>query len=303
MAHDQRRGIWFAIGCYIAWGLLPLYWKALHSVPAADILANRMVWSLVFVVILLAIGKNWRWVGRAVHDKHIMLTFTGTALLLSANWYVYIWAVNAGFVVESSLGYFINPLVSVLLGVIFLHERLRPWQWASIGIAAAGVLFLAFSYGHLPWIALTLAFTFAFYGLLKKRARLPALEGMALETGIMFLPALAFLIFHESSGAGAIGHEAWLINLLLIGTGVITVIPLIWFAEAARRIPLSMLGILQYISPTLQFTLGVTVFHEAFDLSKLVGFGIIWGALLLYWAEGMAHRNRLDALPPATVTR
>jgi len=181
MTHDQRRGTWYALGCYVAWGLLPLYWRALHSLPAIDILANRMVWSLVFVVILLTIRQNWQWIGRAVRDKHTLLTFTGSALLLTANWYVYIWAVNAGFVVESSLGYFINPLVSVLLGVIFLRERLRLWQWASIAIAGAGVLFLAFTYGHLPWIALTLAFTFAFYGLLKKPARLPALEGMSFE--------------------------------------------------------------------------------------------------------------------------
>ena len=295
MDHSQRRGMWLAIGCYMAWGLLPLYWRALHSVPAADILANRMVWSFVFVLILLTVRRNWHWIRRAVHSKRILLTFTATALLLSANWYVYIWAVNAGFVVESSLGYFINPLVSVLLGVLFLHERLRPWQWASIGVAAAGVLFLTLSYGQLPWIALTLAFTFAFYGLLKKQARMPALEGMALETGIMFLPAIAFLFFHESTGVGTIGHEAWLTNLLLVGTGVVTVIPLIWFAEAAQIIPLSMLGILQYISPTLQFTIGIAIFHEAFSGSKLIGFGIIWAALLLYWAEGIVNRNRVAA--------
>ena len=299
MTHDQKRGIWFALGCYVAWGLLPLYWKALHGIPPIDILANRMVWSLVFVVILLTIRQNWKWVGPAMHNRHAVLTFTGTALLLSVNWYVYIWAVNSGYVVESSLGYFINPLVSVLLGVIFLHERLRSGQWVSIGVAAAGVLFLTFSYGRPPWIALTLAGTFGFYGLLKKRARMPALEGMAMETGIMFLPALAFMLFHESAGAGTVGHESWLTNVLLIGTGVVTVIPLIWFADAARLIPLSMLGVLQYVSPTLQFILGLTVFREPFDLSKLIGFGIIWAALLLYWGEGMVHRSRVNALPPA----
>lgn len=295
MSEQQRRGVVYAVGCYVIWGLLPLFLKTLQDVPAIDILANRMVWSLGFVLLLLVARRKWRWIGPALHSRHVVLTYVSAALLLSFNWYVYIWSIHHGFVVESSLGYFITPLANVLLGVLFLHERLRPWQWASVGLAAAGVLYLTVGYGRPPWIALALAASFGFYGLVKKQAPLEALRGLVLETSLMFLPALAFLLWRSATGAGSFGAMGLTTSLLLMSTGVITIFPLLWFASAARLIPLSMMGVLQYISPTLTFILGLTVYHEPFTVTKLVGFIIIWAALALYWAEGANRRNRLAA--------
>jgi len=288
----MNRGVVYGVSAYAMWGVLPIYWKALHSVPAIQILAYRMVWSLLFCLLILVATRNWSWLSVALRDRRTALTFLGAAALLSVNWFTYIWAINAGFIVESSLGYFINPLVSVLIGVIVLHERLRPWQWAAIGLAFAGVLYLTVAYGALPWIALTLAFTFAFYGLLKKQVRVGAVESMAAETAIMSIPALLFLLWLASQGRGALGHDGAAINALLIGAGAATAIPLIFFAAAAQRIPLSLVGILQYIAPTLQFLIGVFVYHEAFGRTRLIGFSIIWAALLIYTVEGL-HQRRL----------
>ena len=287
MAGEERRGVWLAVGAYIMWGLLPIYWKALHNVPAAAILANRIVWSAVFVTVLLSVQRHWGWLPAALRSRRTVLTYVGAGVLLSINWYIYIWAVNAGFLVDSSLGYFITPLINVLLGVLVFRERLRMTQWVAVGLATAGVLYITFTYGQLPWIGLSLALTFGVYGLVKKRARLPSLEGMALETGAILLPALAFLVYEETAGAGVLGHVDWWTTLLLIGTGVITVIPLLWFADAAQRIPLSMLGLIQYIAPTLMFLIGLLAYHEAFDMHKLVGFILIWAALVVYWTTSM----------------
>ncbi len=298
MATEERRGVWFAIGAYSVWGLLPIYWKALHSVSAAGILANRIVWSAVFVVLLLGLQRNWGWLRPALRSRRIVFTYVGAAILLSINWYIYIWAVNAGYLVDSSLGYFITPLANVLMGVLFFRERLNQGQLVAVGLAAAGVLYITMSYGQLPWIGLSLAFTFGFYGLIKKQARLPSLEGLALETGVMVLPALVFLVFQEMTGAGALGHTDWLTTLLLAGTGVITIIPLLWFSNAAQRIPLSMMGVIQYISPTFMFLLGLIVFHEEFNVHKLAGFVLIWSALLVYWATSMRAAKTRPPAPP-----
>jgi chloramphenicol-sensitive protein RarD len=283
MSGEDRRGIWLAFGAYTVWGLLPVYWKALHAVPAGTILANRIVWSVVFVAVLLTLRRNWGWLPAALRSRRTVLTYVGAGVLLSINWYIYIWAVNAGFLVDSSLGYFITPLVNVLLGVLVFHERLRPPQWAAVGLAAAGVLYITATYGQLPWIGLSLALTFGMYGLVKKQARLPSLQGMALETAAIVLPALGFLVYQEATGAGVLGHVDWWTTLLLAGTGVITVIPLLWFADAAQRIPLSTMGVIQYVSPTLMFLLGLLVFQETFNVHKLIGFLLIWSALAVYW--------------------
>jgi chloramphenicol-sensitive protein RarD len=213
--------------------------------------------------------------------------------MLAFNWFTYVWAVNAGRIVDASLGYFINPLFSVLLGVLFLRERLRLWQWVAIGIATGGVIFLTLGYGAFPWIAFALAISFGFYGLLRKTAALGALEGLWLETAIMFLPTLAYLVYVELMGTAFFGHAGAVTNTLLAFTGVVTALPLIWFAYGARRVTLATVGILQYIAPTLQFLLGVLVYGEDFTDTRVIGFSVIWTALLIYSFEGIvAGRKR-----------
>ncbi len=292
----MNRGILYGIAAYTLWGFLPLYWKALQDVPAGEILANRIVWSFVFVVLLLTYKRNWRWLAPALKQRRIIVTFTATGLLLAINWFIYIWAVNAGYVIETSLGYFINPLVNVLLGVVFLRERLRRGQMAALALAVAGVVYLTLSYGAFPWIALTLAFTFSIYGLLRKTAPLAATEGVTLETAVLFLPAAATMLYLTRIGSGSFGQGDPQTTLLLLGVGVITAVPLLFFGAAARRITLTNLGLLQYIAPTLQFLLGVYVFGEAFGKEQLVGFGLIWMALIIYSFESIwvSHRKGPD---------
>lgn len=287
----MNRGLVYALVAYGMWGVLPIYWKALHTVSAAAILSHRMVWSLVVVVGILAVRQEWGWVRRV--DRKAVLTFIAVALLLIANWYTYIWAVNAGFIVESSLGYFINPLVNVLLGGIFLGERLRPIQKISIAIAFSGVVYLTISYGSLPWVALTLAFSFGFYGLLKKTAGLNALEGMGLEMIILSVPALAWLLFSGDPASPSLLTADWHITALLLGTGLVTAIPLLAFAAAARRLTLTTLGLMQYLAPSLQFLIGIFLYGEAFTPQRAVGFALIWTALALYSGETiLRHRQR-----------
>lgn len=289
----MNRGLFYAVAVYGLWGLLPVYWKALHSVPATQIVAHRMVWSMVFVGALLVFKGHWRWLPQVLKQPRTLLLVLAAGCILAVNWLTYVWAVNAGYVIETSLGYFINPLFSVLLAVLFLRERLRAAQWLAIGLALLGVLYLTLAYGSFPWIALTLAFSFGLYGLLKKTTALPALEGLSLETALLFVPALAYLLLQEAQGQGAFGHTGGSISLLLMLTGVATGVPLLLFAAAARRIPLSMVGILQYIAPTMQFLLGVFLYHEPFTRSRLVGFSLIWAALLIYSMDGLrVYRRR-----------
>lgn len=287
----MNKGILAGIGSYILWGLFPIYWKLLEGVPAIEILANRMVWSFVFVAVVLTLQKDWQWLKAASHNRKTLLTYTLAAILLSINWFTYIWAVNAGYVVEASLGYFINPLVNILLGVIFLGERLRLGQVVAVILAGLGVVYLTVSYGSLPWISLILAFTFGMYGLIKKTARLESMHGFSLETMVLFVPALVYLCYREVSGIGALVHQGTMVTVLLILAGPVTSIPLLLFGYSARRIPLSMLGFIQYIAPTLQFLLGVLVYSEPFPPTRLVGFSIIWTALLIYSLEGVFYNR------------
>jgi chloramphenicol-sensitive protein RarD len=280
------------------WGLFPLYWKTLQHVPALEILSHRMTWSLGFVLLLLLLRRRWDWLKTAVHTPRTLLLFFASATLLSVNWFVYIWGVNAGFIVETSLGYFINPLVSVLMGVVFLGERLRRWQWLAIGLAAAGVIYLTIQYGALPWISLTLASSFALYGLIRKTAPLGSLEGLSLETALMFFPALGYLIYLEVVGTAAFGHVNGLTTWLLGFAGVATAVPLLFFAAGARLIKLATIGILQYIAPTLQFLIGVFIYHEPFTLDRLVGFSFIWLALVIYSGENILFSRRHPRLYP-----
>ncbi len=293
----MNRGVLYGIGAYTLWGLLPIYWKALQGVGASEILAHRMIWSLFFVIAVLAVQRNWGWIKPTLHNRRTLLIYTGTACILAMNWFTYIWAVNAGFIVETSLGYFINPLVNVLLGVLFLQERLRRGQLAAILIAVAGVVYLTLSYGAIPWIALTLAFTFAFYGLIRKLGPLASSEGLAVETAVLFLPAAAYLLLLQGNGAAAFANANLQTTLLLAGAGVATGLPLLLFGAAARRISLTNLGLLQYIAPTLQFLLGVLVYGEAFTRAGMVGFSLVWLALIIYISESMLHNHRKISPP------
>jgi len=293
----NRRGIFFGFCAYALWGFFPLYWKQLSIVPAPQLLAHRIGWSFLLMIGIILVSRQWAAFRAALSGRTLRL-YSAAAVLIAINWLTYVWAVNANFVVETSLGYFINPLLSVLMGVLILHERLRPAQWVPISLAAAGVGFLTVVYGRLPWIALLLALSFGFYGLLKKIAPLGSLFGLTLETGILFLPAAAFLGWVEANGSGAFGHAGWTVSLLLFGAGATTTIPLLLFASAAKRIPLSLLGILQYVAPTIQFLLGVLVYREPFDGLRLVGFSIVWLALILYVVEGyLQHRVGQPPVP------
>jgi|WetSurMetagenome_2_1015567.scaffolds.fasta_scaffold330196_1 chloramphenicol-sensitive protein RarD len=288
----MKKGIWLAVAAYVLWGIFPIYWKILHQVPAIQLISHRITWSFVFLTIIITITRQWKSLREAAGNRRIILIYLVSAILLSINWLTYVWAINAGFIVETSLGYFINPLLSVLLGVIFLHERLRPLQYVPIGLAGVGVVYVAYSYGQFPWIALTLAVSFGLYGLVKKMAPLGSLHGLTLETGLLFIPAGVFLVVMDRLGQGAFLHSGTRLDLLMAGAGVVTTVPLLLFASAAQRIPLSMMGVLQYINPTMAFLLGVFIYHEEFNQAHLIGFGIVWLALILFWGEGMWVRRK-----------
>ncbi len=292
----MNKGVLYGILAYLCWGFFPLYFKLLQNVPAIQILAHRIFWSFILLVILAVARREVYALRVSIHGARLVGLYLLAACLLAVNWLIYIWGVNAGYILEASLGYFINPLLSVLLGVIFLHERLRPLQWVPLGLAALGVIYLTISYGRLPWIALSLAFSFGLYGLVKKTAPLNSFYGLTLETGLLFLPAAGLLLAAELQGVGALGHVDGFTNLVLISAGVVTAVPLLMFGSAARSIPLSTLGVLQYITPTGQFLIGVLVYHEAFTPARLIGFGLIWLALILFWSEGaLAQRKRAAA--------
>ena len=293
----DKRDIGCAIGAYACWGLIPIYWRWLRHVSATELIAHRIGWSfLLLLAVMLSMGQ-WPILRTAVRQTRVLALYALAAILLSVNWLTYIWAVNAGFIVEASLGYFVNPLLSVLLGVAFFRERLRSLQWVAVGLMACGVLYLTIAVGHPPWIALTLATSFALYGLIKKLAPLSSLPGLTLETGLLLLPALVYLLAIECRGRGAFLHTGVVADGLMVGAGVVTTIPLLLFTVAARRIPLSLLGILQYISPTLQLLVGVLVFQETFTRVRLLGFGLIWLALLVFTVESALARRAAAPAP------
>jgi chloramphenicol-sensitive protein RarD len=288
----KNKGVLYAIGAHMVWGVIPVYFKALHAVPSLQILFHRVAWSFVTLAVVLWLRREWAPFKAATGSWKVVGIYGLAAVLLAINWLVYVWSVNAGHVVDASLGYFINPLVSVALGVLLLREKLRPMQWLPVGLAAAGVLYLTVQFGALPWIALVLAFSFGFYGLLKKVAPLGALHGLSLETALLFLPAVGYLAVLEVQGRGAFGHVDWFTSLLLVLVGIVTVLPLLLFAGAVRSIPLSLAGLVQFVAPTGQFLLGVLLYGEPFDHTRLIGFGIIWIALLIFTLEGFAERRR-----------
>ncbi len=289
---DKYGGVLAAVGAYLLWGILPAYWKLLQGVPAYEILCHRMVWSLVLTLALVVLLGRREVFRQAVRERKNLMTFTATAVLLAVNWLLYIWAVNAGFIVEASLGYFINPLISVLFGMIFFGEKMRPLQGLAICLAVLGVLYLTVYYGQFPWIALVLAVTFAIYGLLHKKSRLGALDGLCLETAVFFVPSVFFLAGLEYLQVGSFGHIGPAGSWLLAGAGIITTVPLLLFGYAAHRIPLSSLGLLQYLAPSINLILGVYVYGEDFSRERMVGFLLIWLALALYMGENILRRVR-----------
>jgi chloramphenicol-sensitive protein RarD len=285
---DRRRGISMGVAAYLLWGFLPLYWPLLRPTGAPEILAHRIAWSLVLAVALLAQRRELAQATRIGSRRLGLLALA--AMLVATNWGLYIWAVNAHHVVETSLGYFINPIVTVLLGVLVLAERLRRAQWVAVLVATIAVVVLAVDYGQPPFIALALAVSFAFYALVKKRAAVPSVQALAIETAVLAPPAIAYLILLEARGLGAFGHRA---TALLVSTGPVTAIPLLLFAGAANRVPLTTIGSLQYIAPLLQFTLGVFVFHEPMPGSRWFGFVLVWLALgILVWDGAMRRGAR-----------
>ncbi len=287
----MNKGIAYAISAYGIWGLLPVYLKWLHTVSALQVISHRILWSCLLLGGVILLSRQWNAFRSAALTPRILRVYGFAALLIAINWLTYVWAVDAGRIVEVSLGYFINPIISVVMGVVFLRERLRPWQWLPVGMVVIGVLYLTISYGSLPWLALVLAFSFGTYGLIKKTAPLGALYGLTLETGLLLLPALAYLLYADAVGNGAFLHASISTDSLLVGAGPVTAIPLLLFAAATQRIPLTLVGILQYIAPTLQFLLGVLVYHEPFAHDQLIGYGLVWTALLIFAAEGLhAHR-------------
>lgn len=294
----MNKGILNGLAAYTLWGFFPIYWKLLQNVPALQVIGHRIAWSFVLLIAVILLTRQWQNFYSVVQSPKTLALYSIAAVLLSVNWLIYVWGVNAGFIVETSLGYFINPLISVLLGVIFLRERLRVMQWVPVALAAAGVLYLTLAYGRLPAIALSLAFSFGIYGLVKKLAPLGSLYGLTLETALVFPLALFYLAFVDFRGTGSFLHEGALTDLLLVGTGAVTSIPLLMFASAARQIPLTMIGVLQYIAPTIQFLIGVFLYHEPFDRSRLIGFGLVWIALIVFWVENyLARRVPVPPIP------
>lgn len=297
---STRRGLIGGILAYGIWGVFPLYWPLLEPAGAMEILASRMLWSLVTVVLVLAAQRHWGRLRRLRGEPRALWLLLGASALISVNWGTYIWAVNAGHVIDASLGYFLNPLVTVVFGVAVLHERLRPAQWAAVGIGAAAMLELAFGAGHLPWIALVLACSFGTYGLLKKLAAVAPLESMAVESGFQFLPALGYLVYLQADGTAAYGHAAWHVTALLTFAGVVTLIPLLLFADATNRLPLSTIGLLQFLAPVLQLLCGVVVMHETVPGTEWIGFAIVWLALVLLTADGLRQARTSATTSAAT---
>ncbi|MBT4518949.1 MAG: EamA family transporter RarD [Halieaceae bacterium] len=290
----MSRGVAATVGCYILWGLLPIFWKMIQDIPAFEVLCHRMVWSIVVLLILLTWRAQWRWIADIGNNPRGLILYLLAALFIAVNWYTYIWAVAAGFIVETSLGYFINPLITVLLGMIFLQERLRLWQWVALGVAACGCLHLTFNYGSFPWIALVLAFSFGFYGLLKKMGTLASLEGLSVETAILLIPALIYLTTLELQGGGSFVNGPATDRLLLATTGIITAVPMLLFAYGARRVSMVTLGLLQYIAPSIQLCIGVFIYREPFPIDRMIGFVLIWTAVSIFAVDSMIRLRNVS---------
>lgn len=292
----ERRGFLFGAAAYLLWGAFPLYWPLLEPAGAVEILAHRVAWSVITMAVVLLLARRLPQLRRIVGDPRARVLLAVAAVLIALNWGTYIWGVNNHRVVETALGYFINPLVTVVMGVVFLDERLRRWQWIAVAVATVAVVGLAVEYGHPPWVALALAFSFGSYGLLKKKAGVEAIESLTFETIVLAPLALAYLLWLGAQGQGHFTTEGPGHAVLLMTTGIVTAVPLLCFGAAAIRVPMTTLGLLQYVTPILQFLLGITVRHEQMSTMKWLGFALVWVALAVFTIEATRHRQRQMAL-------
>jgi chloramphenicol-sensitive protein RarD len=281
-------GILSTAAAFTMWGIFPLYLRLFQNIPALEILSHRVIWSILLVLVILAVRKQWSWLSKIAQQPRIALVFVASAAFLATNWVVYVWAVGEQRIIDASLGYFITPLFNILFGIM-LGERLRNAQWLAIAFAASGVIWLTLGVGQLPWIGLTIAVTFSLYGLLRKTAPLGPLEGLAVETLVMLPLAALFLLLPNSGSSHSFTAGDPVLSALLFAAGPITAVPLLLFAFGARRIPMSMLGLLQYIGPSIQLLLGIWLFHEPFGGNRLIGFALIWVGLLVYSVQGLWH--------------
>jgi chloramphenicol-sensitive protein RarD len=302
-----RRGYAYALGAYLCWGFFPIYFKALRPATPVEILAHRVIWSAIFVALILTVVKRWRSVAALLRRPRTLAGISLAAALIAVNWAVYIYGVNSGHVIETSLGYFINPLVSVLFGLLVFGERLRTWQWVALAIGAVAVLVLTVDYGRLPWIALTLAVTFGSYGLIKKRLGVPPADGLFVESTVLALPALGYMAWLTEHGRSTFVELSAGHAILLAVSGVLTAVPLLLFAGAANRIPLTSIGVLQYVTPILQLLCGVVLYHEPMPPAQLLGFGLVWLALIVFTWDALRHGRRtartarVEAVAPEAV--
>ena len=292
MVVETRRGFLLGAAAYGMWGLFPLYWPLLEPAGAVEILAHRVFWSLAVMLLLVVVLVRVPRLRAVVSDPRAFGILALAAVVIAVNWGTYIWGVNNGHVVETSLGYVINPLVTVLMGVVILGEQLRRLQWAALGIAAVAVVGLTVEYGRPPWVALTLAFSFAMYGLAKKKANVGAVESLTVETLVLAPVAAGYILWMAGQGISTFGTEGYAHAVLLVATGVVTAVPLICFGAAATRVSMTTIGLLQYLAPTIQFALGVLLFREDMPVMRWVGFGLVWVALVIFTYEAVTHRRR-----------
>lgn len=296
MPKETRLGAAYALGAFVFWGLNPLYFKAVDSIPIFEVLAHRVLWSVIFLALILTFAGRWRVLYQALRAPKTICMLLLSTLFISVNWFFFIWAVAENRVLETSLGYYINPLVNVLLGMLFLRERLSRWQGAAVGLAAIGVLNLAIQSGSMPWVSLLLAFTFGIYGLLRKTIKVESVDGLFVETAMVLPLALGYLIYQGASGQGSLGSVDLQTDLLLVAAGLVTAMPLIWFTSGARRLNYSTIGLFQYLAPSIHFLLAVLVFGEAFTGAHVVTFTCIWMALAIYSAQSwMIARRRASS--------
>ena len=287
----QLKAAWYVGLAYAVWGFFPIYWKALSGISALELISHRIVWSFVLLAVMIARSDEFKVLRQALRSPRIVGIYSVAAIAIATNWLIFVWAVGISQIVQISLGYFINPLLSVVLGMVVFHEQLRTLQWVSVALAGLGVAYLTMSVGSVPWIALSLATTFAIYSLMKKVSPLTPVQGLAFETGILFVPAALYLMAQALAGRGAFMQSGPLRNLLMLGSGPVTTLPLLLFAAGVRHIPLSLVGMLQYINPTLQITIGVMLYREPFTRAQFVGFGLVWSALALFAVEGYVTRR------------